>query len=260
MDERPTPTLTDRPFYGRFAWAYDLLSERSVASECAHVATTLARRGVAPGARLLDAGCGTGRYACELARHGYRVAGLDASLELLAVARQRRGASAVALVAADLALLPLRRGYRAILCRGVLNDVIDDTGRRAAFLSFAGALSPRGVLLLDVREWAATARRKSREPVHERTVETIHGTLMFRSVTRLDHEARALRLAERYVLVAGGTTTSTDHDFVMRCWTREELDSLLTEVGFGAAEYRGGYDPAVAAGATDRLVVVAERL
>ena len=44
-----TPTLADRPFYGRFAWAYDLLSERSVASECGHVAAALARHGVAPG-------------------------------------------------------------------------------------------------------------------------------------------------------------------------------------------------------------------
>ena len=113
--------------------------------------------------------------------------------------------------------------------------------------------------MLDVREWEATVRRKSREPAHEQTVETVHGTLTFRSVTRLDHETRALRLAERHVLVASETTTFADYDFIMRCWTRDELDGLLAEAGFGAAEYRGGYDPAVAAGATDRLVVVAER-
>ncbi len=259
MDERRTPTLADRPFYGRFAWAYDVLSERSVASECAHVAAALARRGVAPGARLLDAGCGTGRYAAELARRGYRVTGLDASLELLALARRRPDASAVTLVAADLATLPVRSCCQAILCRGVLNDLVDDTSRRAVFLSFARALTSGGALLLDVREWEATVRRKSREPVHEKTVETVHGTLTFRSVTRLDHDAHALRLAERHVLVADGVTTAAEYDFVMRCWTRDELDRFLAEAGFVAAEYRGGYDPAVAAGATDRLVIAATR-
>ena len=254
-----TPTLADRPFYGRFAWAYDLLSERSVASECGHVAAALARHGVAPGARLLDAGCGTGRYAAELARHGFRVTGVDSSLELLAVARRRPDASAVTLVAADLATLPIRPCYQAILCRGVLNDVVHDTGRRAVFLSFARALTSGGVLVLDVREWEATIRRKSREPVHERTVETVHGTLTFRSVARLDHAARSLQLAERHTLVAGGVTTVAQYDFAMRCWTRDELDQMLTEAGFGAAEYRGAYDPAVAVGATDRLVIVARR-
>ena len=254
-----TPTLADRPFYGRFAWAYDLLSERSVASECGHVAAALARHGVAPGARLLDAGCGTGRYAAELARHGFRVTGVDASLELLAVARRRPDASAVTLVAADLTALPIRPCCQAILCRGVLNDVVPDAGRRAVFLSFARALTSGGVLVLDVREWEATVRRKSREPVHEQTVETVHGTLTFRSVARLDHNARALQLAERHTLVAGRVTTAAEYDFVMRCWTRDELDQLLTEAGFGTAEYHGAYDPAVAVGATDRLVIVARQ-
>ena len=45
----------------------------------------------------------------------------------------------------------------------------------------------------------------------------------------------------------------------MRCWTRDELDQLLTEEGFGTAEYHGAYDPAVAVGATDRLVIVARQ-
>ena len=61
-----------RPFYGRFAWAYDPLSARPVAAECAHIASMIDGRGLPGGARVLDAGCGTGRYAVELARLGYR--------------------------------------------------------------------------------------------------------------------------------------------------------------------------------------------
>ena len=252
-------TSTARPFYGSFAWAYDQLSERAVTAECGHIAATLSGRGVAPDASLLDAGCGTGRYAVELAQRGYRVTGLDASPELLDVARQRPGASAVTFVATDLVRPPAGPRYDAILCRGVLNDLLEEEDRLDAFWGFARALNPAGVLVFDVREWEATVRRKSREPVHEKTVETRRGTLTFRSDTRLDHATRQLRIAERHVLTTGPVTTSTLYDFVMRCWTRDEVQRLLAQTGFVAADYRGGYDPTLADGSTDRLVVVASQ-
>jgi cyclopropane fatty-acyl-phospholipid synthase-like methyltransferase len=50
-----------RPFYGRFAWASDALIERPVAAEGEAIAAILCRRGLEPHARVLDAGCGTGR-------------------------------------------------------------------------------------------------------------------------------------------------------------------------------------------------------
>jgi len=44
---------------------------------------------VPPGARVLDAGCGTGRVAVELARRGYAVTGVDDDRSMLDVARER---------------------------------------------------------------------------------------------------------------------------------------------------------------------------
>ena len=248
-----------RPFYGSFAWAYDLLSDRPIASECAQIASLLSARGLPSGARLLDAGCGTGRHAVALAGRGYRVTGLDASADLIAVARQRAGAAGVAFITADLTALPAAPQYDAILCRGVLNDLVDDRTRRDAFQAFARALVSGGAVVLDVREWEATARRKTREPVHERTVQTVHGTLTFRSETRLDHATRRLLITERHVLASPGRTTSADYDFVMRCWTRNELDALVAAARFTAVEYQASFDPAAPVGSTDRLIAVASR-
>ena len=39
------------------------------------------------GTRVLDAGCGTGRVAIELARRGFSVVGMDADAPMLAAAR-----------------------------------------------------------------------------------------------------------------------------------------------------------------------------
>ena len=80
-----------RPFYAEYAWAFDLLIDRPVRRECTTMASWLVERGVLPGAKLLDAGCGTGRYARELARRGYIVQGIDSSEELIDVARRSIG-------------------------------------------------------------------------------------------------------------------------------------------------------------------------
>jgi SAM-dependent methyltransferase len=85
--------IGDRPFYSAYAWAYDLLITRPVARDCMGIATLFAQRGVAPGARILDAGCGTGGYALALAQRGYVVTGLDLSMPLLAEAQKRSTAS-----------------------------------------------------------------------------------------------------------------------------------------------------------------------
>src|SRR4030095_7953778 len=209
------PAVSDaaaRPFYGRFAWAYDLLSDRPIIEECAHIASIIVDRGLPPDARVLDAGCGTGRYAVELARRGFRVTGLDASDDLLAVARRRPGATSVAFLLADLTSL-LPPPHDAVLCRGVLNHVIEARLPRGAFRAFARTLKRGGFLTLDVRDWEATVSRKSRKPVLEKTVETAHGTLAYRSETRLEHGSRQLRIAEQHRLTAGKETIYAGYQF-----------------------------------------------
>jgi SAM-dependent methyltransferase len=246
-----------RPFYAQYAWAFDLIVDRPIRRECAAIAGWLVARGVLPGADLLDAGCGTGRYAAELSRRGYLVRGIDLSPELVDVARRHEGHRSLSFAVGDIQSLRAGR-YDAILCRGVLNDVLDDEGREAVFKAFARTLRPSGVLILDVREWEATAERKVREPVFRKSVDTDRGRLTFTSVTELDPEGRRLILSERHTLAGDDQESSTDSEFVMRCWTRGELQASLARHGFDPVSYFGAYDPAVEIGATDRLVAVAQ--
>ena len=159
----------------------------------------------------------------------------------------------------DILALPFAPRLDAILCRGVLNDLLDDHSRREVFFSFARTLRPRGVLLLDVREWTETARRKTREPLFETSVETDRGRLSFRSLTHLDHTERRLLVSERHVLSDGAEETVSDYEFEMRCWTRDELQENLERAGFRDILYLGDYDRAVPAGLNDRLVCMASQ-
>ena len=248
-----------RPFYGEYAWAFDLLIDRPVGKECAAITAWLIERGVLPGATLLDAGCGTGRYAGELARRGYTVEGVDRSSELIETARQsvHGHGHSVSFRIGDILALPAAR-YEGILCRGVLNDFVDDDARLSVFATFGRALQPKGVLILDVRDWEATRDSKRREPVFRKSVATDRGTLTFTSTTELDPDRHQLLLSETHRLVNDAGEHSSDYRFMMRCWTRSELESVFVRNGFTSVAYFGAYDPAVHAGATDRLVAVAQ--
>lgn len=248
-----------RPFYGEYAWAFDLLIDRPVGQECAAIAAWLSDRGALPGATLLDAGCGTGRYARELARRGYVVEGVDQSSELIETATQSicGHGSSVSFRVGDILALPAAR-YDGILCRGVLNDFVNDQARASVFDAFAETLRGSGVLILDVREWESTKERKQREPVFRKSVVTDRGKLTFTSTTTLDPKHQQLVLSETHILVNDAGEHSSDYSFVMRCWTRPELESVLGRSRFASVAYFGAYDPAVNAGTTDRLIAVAQ--
>jgi hypothetical protein len=81
-------------------------------------------------------------------------------------------------------------------------------------------------LILDVREWAASVERKSREPLFRKRVSTERGELTFTSVTALDAENRQLLISERHEPSGQGCERVSDYHFVMRCWERAELDVL----------------------------------
>jgi SAM-dependent methyltransferase len=67
-------------------------------------------------ATVLDAGCGTGRVAIELARHGIEVVGVDVDESMLAEARRR--APALTWQAADLTELALDRRFDVVVLAG----------------------------------------------------------------------------------------------------------------------------------------------
>ncbi len=252
----------DRPFYTQFAWAYDYVIEPPVSSRVDFIEEALLERDILAGSRLLDAGCGTGNYSIALARRGYKVTGVDASAELVSVARKKAGliSPSPLFLVEDILALSLPTKFDGIVCRGVLNDITDDASRKEVFRVFGRALDKGGVLILDVREWNATAARKREEPVFEKSVETERGRLVFRSVTKVDEKSQRLVISERHILERDGAGTLFEYTFVMRCWTKEELHNSLCSAGFGQISYFEGYDSNKATRPKDRIVAVASYL
>ena len=94
---------------------------------------------------VLDAGCGTGRVAIELARRGYEVAGVDVSDSMLSTAR--RLDPAVRWVCADLATLDLERQYDVVMMAGNV-PLFTPPGTTAGVVAgCARHLAPQGRLI-----------------------------------------------------------------------------------------------------------------
>jgi 2-polyprenyl-3-methyl-5-hydroxy-6-metoxy-1,4-benzoquinol methylase len=214
---------------------------------------------ILPGARLLDAGCGTGTYSIALAKEGFSVIGIDLSADLLAEAKRKTAQTELHInfVIGDILALPVGFQFDVILCRGVLNDLTSMDARRMVFSSFAKAMLKGGILMLDVREWQSTLVRKTSNPVTEKIVQTEQGKLTFRSITSLKPETHSMLVSETHELQCTDSQETNTFDFIMRCWTQEELGVYLSSAGFDHVEYYGDYNVEMPVGSTDRLVVVA---
>jgi len=96
-------------------------------------------------ATVLDAGCGTGRVAIELARHGINVVGADVDPSMLATAR--RQAADITWVEADLTSLDLGRTFDVVVMAGNV-PLFTPPGTEAALVAgVARHVAANGVLI-----------------------------------------------------------------------------------------------------------------
>jgi SAM-dependent methyltransferase len=250
-----------RPLYHRLAWAYDLLLDEPIDARAAGIISQLENRCVIPSMPVLDAGCGTGRYASALASHGFNVLGVDRSPELVNVAQARAAtvAGKIKFILGDLTTVSLPEKFSAILCRGVLNDFLTDNEREKVARRFADLTEAGGVLLLDVRDWRSTNDRyRTRSKTSRKIDLNDGGWLSFEAQTTLEHSSMQMVISESFShhQTTSATLERFTNEFRMRCWSASELRELFG-VWFEDLEIFPDYvTPPVWA---DRLVLVGKR-
>jgi SAM-dependent methyltransferase len=94
---------------------------------------------------VLDAGCGTGRVAIELARHGIDAVGADMDRSMLAVARER--APEIEWVEVDLSTMALDRTFDVVVLAGNVPIFCPEPSRAALVSTSAAHVAPGGRLI-----------------------------------------------------------------------------------------------------------------
>lgn len=137
-------TTRTRRAYDAWTSSYDSDRNPHIAMEFGKVMEILVPR---KGEKILDAGCGTGRYTSERCAIGVRVTGIDFSKKMLALAADK--CPEASLVFGDLARkLPFRdKSFDKVNCAQVLNHF-----RKLLhpMKEFARVLKPLGVLVFSV--------------------------------------------------------------------------------------------------------------
>lgn len=96
-------------------------------------------------ASVLDAGCGTGRVARELARRGVDVVGVDIDEGMLATARHR--SPELSWYCADLASVEIPRTFGAVLMAGNVMIFLTPGTERDVLANLIRYLEPGGLLI-----------------------------------------------------------------------------------------------------------------
>jgi SAM-dependent methyltransferase len=164
--------------------------------------------GLGPGSRLLDVGCGPGRHAVALTRHGVDVVGVDISPRFVELARH--AAPAATFVCADATELSYDNEFDAAvsLCQGAFGLV--GPGADARVLDgIARALVPGGVAA--VSAFSAYFQ-----------VRFLEASDQFDPATGLNHERTVLKDEEG---------REAEHDLWTTCFTPKELRLLAAGAG-----------------------------
>ena len=124
------------------------------------------------GARsVLDIGCGTGTFACLLARRGCSVTAVDPAGASLAVARAKPGAERVRWVHGYATDLPPLQVDLVTMTANVAQVFLTDAAWDSTLQAAYAALRPGGRLVFETRDPAARAWLEwNREHSHQRTV------------------------------------------------------------------------------------------
>jgi len=192
---------------------------------------------------LLDLGCGTGRHASLLAKHGYSVAGVDRSEEMLDLALRQLATisaedagrdirSALSFHLGDIRTIRLRRTYDVVLSLfHVISYQAANDDLLKVFATVREHLEPGGLFIFDC--WYGPAVLTDRPAVRVKRLED-DDIAVTRIAEPVLHPNTNLVDVNYQVLVrdkANGLVEELRESHTMRYLFRPEIELLLAEVG-----------------------------
>jgi SAM-dependent methyltransferase len=189
---------------------------------------------------VLDIGCGTGTFACLLARRGVEVIGLDPAAASLDVARAKPGAELVRWVHGDAASLPALQVDLVTMTGNVAQVFLTDEEWDLVLRSAHAALRPGGRLVFETRDPARRAWLEwNRQASQARTgIPGVGGLQTWTEVTEVRGDLVSFR--STFLFEADGAVLTSESTLRFRHF-KEVADSLRS-AGFVLDEVRDAPD------------------
>jgi len=212
--------------------------------EAEHLMNIFDEHGVPGDGLILDLACGVGRHSIALARHGFRVVGIDISPEYIAKAGELAAAEGVSgrcrFVAGDMRRLKDLLGYHrfdAAICMFTSLGYYGPETDRDVLTQVKELSKERGLLVVEMMtrgyaEKSLTGKRFS-----------MVGEMLRLEESFFDKEASRLRAVWRLYRPRGPDLEYVGSiRFDNRLYTRRELVELAESVGWENSQVYGGLD------------------
>ena len=209
--------------------------------------------------RILEAGCGTGWLAHVLARQGHSVTGLDPAPNMLAVARAKPGADAIAWVEGDMRAFSLPDRFDLIVLTGHAFQVLEsDADIAAALACFERHLAPGGWLTFESRNplaegWRQWTREQSMMTLEHPRLGPVEAYWTGEPAT----EVEIIDTVTHYHFTRTGNRKISRSR--LRFAPQATLSRLLTEASFGDQTWYGDWDRSPVGLRSPELIVEARR-
>jgi SAM-dependent methyltransferase len=205
---------------------------------------------------VADIGCGTGLLACELARRGHQMTGVDPSPVMLDVARRRPGGRRVRWIEGDASLLEEARYDLAVMSGHVAQVIADDQRWQETLAATHRALRPGGRVAFEsrnpsAREWAAWTPQASRRQLRHPALGPVE---VWQQVLAVQGDLVTSEIHYRFP--DGEELVSTSE---LRFRTQAELTRSLTDAGFSVEQLAGDWDRRPVEPDSPELIFVAAR-
>ncbi len=216
--------------YADFASFYDRLTgDVGYPQRAGYLTGLLAENGVEKGT-VLDLACGTGSLTLELARRGYEMIGVDASPDMLCVARGKcmQAGAGVLFLCQAMEALDLYGTVNAAVCTlDSLNHITDPDTLREVFRRVSLFLEPGGLFIFDVN-----TPYKHREILGDNTfVYDLEGLYCVWQNAYDAQDDTVDILLDFFEEGEDGSYTRSGEQFAERAYSHETLCALLDDVG-----------------------------
>lgn len=207
----------------------------------------------APPSRVLDIGCGTGRFAIELAGAVYQVSGVDPAPDMIKFARAQAGSQAVTWTIGGVHDLPQTVRFDTALMTGhAFQCLLEDAQIVDLFQDAFARLEPEAGFWFETRnpkacaweQWTPDHAKPVMALANGDTVQVIH------EVTRMEGEQ--VEFTETYQFGTGQSVLSQSR---LRFMSFETLERLANRSGLRLSECFGNWQGAAFAPTSPEMIV-----
>ena len=234
--DKSTPTLRGKPWFADlfdedYLRTLPFLTPQATQAEAEFVIDTLT---LAPGAQVLDVGCGYGRHAMELAARGFHVVGLDLSTPLLLRGGEEaaRRNLTINFIRGDMRELDFENQFDAAYCLFSTFGYFDDETNKKALQNIARALKPNGKIVIEIlnRDYLIT-------DLPTRVWWEGDGCVVLEEV-ELNYFSSRIQVNRSVVFDDG---RQLEQEISVRAYSLHEVGKLMHAAGFRVLEVSGGY-------------------